>query len=99
MGNNNIFEKKKILIVDDSEINRSLLSDMLSDEYDILEAEHGMEASAILHDKEQEISLMLLACDGWIRDTGGNEQEWLDQGYPGHHDFCGDGACLCGPGL
>ena len=60
MGNNNIFEKKKILIVDDSEINRSLLSDMLSDEYDILEAEHGMEASAILHDKEQEISLMLL---------------------------------------
>ncbi|MCI9340431.1 MAG: response regulator, partial [Dorea sp.] len=55
-----MFEKKKILIVDDSEINRSLLSDMLSDEYDILEAEHGMEASAILHDKEQEISLMLL---------------------------------------
>lgn len=56
----NIFEKKKILIVDDSEINRSLLSDMLSDEYDILEAEHGMEAAAILHDREQEISLMLL---------------------------------------
>ena len=35
---------KKILIVDDSEINRSLLSDMLSDEYEILEAENGMEA-------------------------------------------------------
>lgn len=60
MGNKNIFDKKKILIVDDSEINRSLLSDMLSDEYDILEAEHGMEAAAILHDREQEISLMLL---------------------------------------
>ena len=42
----NIFEMKKILIVDDSEINRSLLSDMLSDEYEILEAENGMEASA-----------------------------------------------------
>ena len=55
-----IFEKKKILIVDDSEINRSLLSDMLSDEYEILEAENGMEASAILHDREQEIALVLL---------------------------------------
>ena len=33
--------RKKILIVDDSEINRSLLSDMLSDEYEILEAEQG----------------------------------------------------------
>ena len=39
----NIREKKKILIVDDSEINRSLLSDMLSSEYDIIEAENGLE--------------------------------------------------------
>ena len=37
--------RNKILIVDDSEINRSLLSDMLSGEYEILEAENGMEAS------------------------------------------------------
>ncbi len=51
---------KKILIVDDSEINRAILSDMLSSEYEILEAEHGMEAAAILHSQEQEISLMLL---------------------------------------
>ena len=43
--------KRKILIVDDSEINRSLLSDMLSSEFDILEAENGMEASAILHNQ------------------------------------------------
>ena len=49
-----------ILIVDDSEINRSLLSDMLADEYEIIEAENGMEASAILHEHEQDISLMLL---------------------------------------
>ena len=52
--------RKKILIVDDSEFNRSLLSDMLSDEYEILEAEHGMEAAGILHSQEQEIALMLL---------------------------------------
>ena len=49
--------RKKILIVDDSEINRSLLSDMLADEYEIIEAENGMEASAILHEHEQDISL------------------------------------------
>ena len=47
------FDKKKILIVDDSEINRSLLSDMLADEYEIIEAENGMEAPAILHEHEQ----------------------------------------------
>ena len=48
--------KRKILIVDDSEINRSLLSD----EFDIIEAENGMEAAAILHNQEHEISVMLL---------------------------------------
>lgn len=51
---------KKILIVDDSEMNRALLADMLSDEFEILEAENGMEASAILHMREHEISLVLL---------------------------------------
>ncbi|MDE6442538.1 MAG: response regulator, partial [Clostridia bacterium] len=52
--------KKKILIVDDSEMNRALLEDMLSDEYEIIEAENGMEAMAYLHDNELGISLMLL---------------------------------------
>ncbi len=60
--------KRKILIVDDSEINRSLLSDMLSSEFDILEAENGMEASAILHNQEHEISLMLLDIVMPVRD-------------------------------
>lgn len=35
-------KNKKILIVDDSEMNRALLADMLSDEFEILEAENGM---------------------------------------------------------
>ena len=52
--------KKKILIVDDSEMNRALLEDMLSDEYDIVEAENGMEAMSYLHDHELEVCLMLL---------------------------------------
>jgi putative two-component system response regulator len=52
--------RKKILIVDDSEMNRSLLTDMLSDEYDIIETEDGMQAATVLHNQEQEISLVLL---------------------------------------
>ena len=36
--------KNKILIVDDSPINRSLLIDILSPEYDIVEVENGLEA-------------------------------------------------------
>lgn len=52
--------KRKILVVDDSEMNRSLLYDMLSGKYEILEAENGLEASAILQNREHEIALMLL---------------------------------------
>ncbi len=74
--------RKKILIVDDSEINRSLLSDMLSDEYEILEAEHGMEACAILHNQEQEIALMLLdivmpVMDGFETLAAMNKNGWI----------------------
>ncbi|MCH5148353.1 MAG: diguanylate cyclase [Clostridiales bacterium] len=52
--------KRSILIVDDSELNRALLSDMLENDYDIIEAENGSEAIRILHERELEISLMLL---------------------------------------
>lgn len=52
--------KKTILIVDDSEMNRALLSDMLCKDYDILEAENGMEATTIMYERELSISLVLL---------------------------------------
>ena len=39
--------KRKILIVDDSELNRSLLADMLEGSFEIIEAENGTEAIAI----------------------------------------------------
>ena len=35
-------DKKQILIVEDNEINRMILSEILSDEYQILEAENGL---------------------------------------------------------
>ena len=45
---NNAAEKNaRILIVDDSEMNRDMLSDMLSDDYDIVEAANGEEALGI----------------------------------------------------
>lgn len=53
-------KRGKILIVDDSELNRSLLSDMLEANFDIAEAENGLEACAYLQEHELEISLVLL---------------------------------------
>lgn len=38
-------DKEQILIVDDEEINRVILSGVFSDEYDILEAANGHEAT------------------------------------------------------
>ena len=53
-------KKEKILIADDSEMNRSILADMLSDSYDIIEAEDGAQAVSILRTSVSELSLMLL---------------------------------------
>jgi CheY-like chemotaxis protein len=42
-----MYEKRKInkiLIVDDSEMNRAILADMLREKYEILEAEDGVAA-------------------------------------------------------
>lgn len=56
----NVLGKGKILIVDDSEMNRSILSDILSDEYDIIEACDGLQAMEILNKEANSISLVLL---------------------------------------
>ena len=42
-------KSNKILIVDDSEINRSLLADMLSADYSLLEASNGLEAMVLIN--------------------------------------------------
>ena len=49
----------KILIVDDSYINRELLKEMLKDEYDILEAENGKKALKMIEHKEQIDGILL----------------------------------------
>ena len=75
-------ERKKILIVDDSEMNRALLEDMLSDDYEILEAANGMEATAILSEQELGICLVLLdivmpVMDGFETLTMMNKKGWI----------------------
>ena len=41
-------EKSTILIVDDSELNRTILADILGDEYNFIEAENGARAIELL---------------------------------------------------
>ena len=75
--------KEKILIVDDSELNRAILADMLGEEYDIVEAENGLEGVAILQKMGPELSLVLLdivmpEMDGFgVLDTM-NQNHWID---------------------
>ncbi|MCI9224020.1 MAG: diguanylate cyclase [Acutalibacter sp.] len=52
--------RQKILIVDDSEMNRSILVDMLGEEYDTIEVENGLMAVSELQKRAGEISLMML---------------------------------------
>lgn len=52
--------RETILIVDDSAMNRMLLSDILADTYNIIEAEDGEQAIAILQQHASEISIVVL---------------------------------------
>ena len=53
-------EKQKILIVDDSKMNRALLIDILEEQYDVAEAENGAEAISLLSRHRTDYSLLLL---------------------------------------
>lgn len=53
-------EKQKILIADDSEMNRALLVDILEDQYDIVEADNGAAAIDLLTQCGGNFSLLLL---------------------------------------
>ena len=52
--------KQKILIVDDSEMNRALLADILEEQYDVVEACNGVEAISLLSSQKADFSLLLL---------------------------------------
>lgn len=77
------FERKKVLIVDDSAINRRILADMLSAEYQIIEARGGENAILCLRSFGDELALVLL--DIFMPDVDGfavleemNRQGWIE---------------------
>lgn len=55
-----MFSQKKVLVVEDNLMNRSLLCHILESEYDVVEAENGQEALEVLKQYGEGISLILL---------------------------------------
>lgn len=77
-------EKLKILIVDDSELNRELLASMLEDEYEIYQVENGKKAIDILEEKREQFKLILLdmnmpVMDGFEVLSIMKRRKWLDK--------------------
>lgn len=75
--------KLKVLIVDDSELNREMLGSMLGNEYEILEAENGAQAVEILREHISDLSLILLdvqmpQMDGLEVLIRMNQSHWID---------------------
>ena len=52
--------KRKVLVVEDERINREILGNMLSNDYDVVFAENGQQAVGILTDDADSFSLVLL---------------------------------------
>lgn len=75
-------QRQKILIADDSDLNRAILTDMLEDEYDIIEAEDGIQALEQLQ-TDSEIDLVLLdimmpRMDGFEVLAIMNQNHWIE---------------------
>ena len=76
--------KKKILIADDSELNREILAEILGEEYDIVEAENGAMAMAELQRDNAEIAMILLdyvmpEMDGFEVLRAMNRKHWIEE--------------------
>ncbi|WP_416386752.1 HD domain-containing phosphohydrolase [Blautia faecis] len=75
--------KQKILIADDSEMNRELLAAILEEEYDIIQVNDGVQAVDCLQRQAEEISLLLLDIvmphmDGFEVLSYMNKEHWID---------------------
>mgnify|MGYP000590398663 CR=1 FL=1 len=86
-GNTDLLKKEKvrqqILVVDDSEMNREILSSILGDEFDILEAADGKECISVIRKYGRDIALVLLdivmpEMDGFEVLEFMNKHEWID---------------------
>ncbi|MBQ9537396.1 MAG: EAL domain-containing protein [Desulfovibrionaceae bacterium] len=63
--------KQTLLVVEDNDMNREILTDLLSDEYNVLQAYNGFNGLDVLKEHYQEISLILL--DIFMPDCNGFE--------------------------
>ncbi|MGN1025723.1 MAG: putative bifunctional diguanylate cyclase/phosphodiesterase [Faecousia sp.] len=52
--------RKRILIAEDNDLNREMLGEILSEEYEVLEAENGQQAQSVLKRNKDSVSLILL---------------------------------------
>lgn len=78
-----VIDKQKILITDDSEMNRMLLAEMLNEEFEIIEAENGEECLKKLQKYGKEISVVLLdimmpVMDGFEVLRYMNKSSWIE---------------------
>ena len=93
MKNLDTTSKQRVLIVDDSEINREMLAEMLKDDFDILEAASGEECVEMLQKQGTEISVILLdvimsGIDGFDVLEYMNENHWIKR-HTGYSYFKG----------
>ncbi len=75
---------EKILIVDDAKINRMVLKQMLKDQYEIVEAEDGLEAADLFAQYEGQINAILLdavmpVSSGFDFLAEARKQGWLEK--------------------
>ena len=78
-----VITKQKILIADDSEMNRELLAAILEEEYDIIQVNDGVQAVDCLQRHAEEISLLLLDIvmphmDGFEVLSYMNKEHWIE---------------------
>ena len=83
LNQNGDMHKQKILVVDDSEMNRDILITMLENDFDIVEAENGEECLALLRQYGKEISIVLLdivmpVMDGFEVLASMNRNRWIE---------------------
>ena len=75
--------KQRILVVDDSEMNRAILCEMLKDDFEIIEATNGQECVSLIEQYGKEISLVLLdivmpVMDGFEILMYMNRNHWIE---------------------
>jgi len=80
----NMTRSPRILIADDSEMNRAILVEMLESEYDIIEAENGEEAIGQIRRHASDLSLVLLdivmpKMDGFEVLEEMNRNRWIEE--------------------